>query len=204
MCLHIDSYPAIRSLATPSHAGYYFAVPTVRLANETKPNIAKASFTLTRDEASEIAKALPKLKDYLEEKWAVTRIKIVYRNPCYPDHAQFSIWVDLAKDVTSTVVTLAGTAMSIWVGKKIKDYRKTREKNREGYDMNSRRHKSDTKTFEELNFREQALAMNAAAAQYRKMLNANLRRAEKEGRSVESVRRIRLGLLERIVRDYSK
>jgi len=66
-----------------------------------------------------------------------------------------------------------------------------------------RRHQHDTKTFEELNFKEQALAMNAAAAQYRKMLDANLRRAEADHRSVDGVRNIRLGLLSRIVRDYS-
>ncbi len=70
--------------------------------------------------------------------------------------------------------------------------------------MNTRRHQGDTKNFEELDFKEQALAMNAAAAQYRKMLDANLRRAEQEGRSVATVRRVRLGLLERIVRDYSE
>ncbi len=45
--------------------------------------------------------------------------------------------------------------------------------------------------------------MNAAAAQYRKMIDANLRLAEAENRPVDEVRRIRLGLLERIVRDYS-
>jgi len=66
-----------------------------------------------------------------------------------------------------------------------------------------RRHQNDTKTFEELDFKEQALAMNAAAAQYRKMIVANLRRAEAEQRSVDRVRRTCIGLLERIVRDYS-
>jgi len=65
-----------------------------------------------------------------------------------------------------------------------------------------RRHKNDTRTFEELTFKEQALAMNAAAAQYRKMIDANLRRAEHEGHSVDRVLRTRLGLLERIIRDY--
>jgi hypothetical protein len=70
--------------------------------------------------------------------------------------------------------------------------------------MTTRRHKGDTKNFDELTFKEQALAMNAAAAQYRKMLDANLRRAVEEGRSAPSVRRIRLGLLKRIVADYSQ
>jgi len=69
--------------------------------------------------------------------------------------------------------------------------------------MPMRRHQNDTKTFEELTFKEQALAMNAAAAQYRKMIDANLRRAEADGRSVARVRQTRLGLLERIIADYS-
>lgn len=66
-----------------------------------------------------------------------------------------------------------------------------------------RRHQNDTKTFDELDFKEQALAMNAAAAQYRKMLDAHLRRAEAEERSVDRVRRVGVGLLQRIVADYS-
>jgi len=66
-----------------------------------------------------------------------------------------------------------------------------------------RRHQNDTKTFEELTFKEQALAMNAAAAQYRKMIDAHLRRAEAEGRPAGVVRRVGIGLLERIVLDYS-
>jgi len=66
-----------------------------------------------------------------------------------------------------------------------------------------RRHQNDSKTFEELTFKEQALAMNAAAAQFRKMLDANLRRAAAEGRGVDRVRATRVGLLERIVADYT-
>jgi hypothetical protein len=64
-----------------------------------------------------------------------------------------------------------------------------------------RRHKGDTATFEELDFHGQARAMNAAAAQFRKMLHANLRRAAAEGRNVDDVRRKRLGLLERVLAD---
>ena len=65
------------------------------------------------------------------------------------------------------------------------------------------RQQSDTKTFEESTFKEQALAMNAAAVQYRKMIDANLRRAERELRPVHAVLSVRLELLRRIVEDSS-
>ena len=46
--------------------------------------------------------------------------------------------------------------------------------------------------------------MNAAAAQYRKMIDAHLLLVAKDGnKSVDEVRKIRIGLLERIVRDYT-
>ncbi len=44
--------------------------------------------------------------------------------------------------------------------------------------------------------------MNVAAAQYRKMLGAHVRRAEAEERSLPGVRRVGVGLLERIVAEY--
>jgi hypothetical protein len=65
-----------------------------------------------------------------------------------------------------------------------------------------RRHKGDTKTFEELNFQEQAQAMNMTALQFRKQLAAHLRRANEEGRSPSEVLRSRLQLLERILAEY--
>ena len=68
----------------------------------------------------------------------------------------------------------------------------------------SQRHQNDTKTFEELTFKEQAQAMNMTALQFRKQLNANLRRAGEEGQDVESTLRARLGLLEKILADYSE
>ena len=65
-----------------------------------------------------------------------------------------------------------------------------------------RRHKDDTKTFEELTYNEQALAMNMTALQFRKQLAAHLRRAEQEDRVVEDVLRVRLGLLKKILDDF--
>ena len=68
--------------------------------------------------------------------------------------------------------------------------------------MQSRRHKGDTKTFEELTFQEQAKAMNMTALQFRKQLNAHLRRAEEEDRSRKAVIRSRLGPLKSILREW--
>jgi hypothetical protein len=68
--------------------------------------------------------------------------------------------------------------------------------------MVQRRHKGDTATFEELDFQGQSRAMNAAAAQFRKMLNAHLRRAASERRDIDKIRSSRLGLLERILTAY--
>jgi hypothetical protein len=67
----------------------------------------------------------------------------------------------------------------------------------------ARRHQADTKTFEELTFNQQVLAMNMTALNFRRQLKAHLRRAEEEGRETESVLRIRLGLLEKILADFS-
>ncbi len=69
--------------------------------------------------------------------------------------------------------------------------------------MNPRRHKGDTKTFEELNFQEQAQAMNMTALQFRKQLTAHLRRADEEGRPRDQVVSARLALLQRIVEEYN-
>jgi len=44
--------------------------------------------------------------------------------------------------------------------------------------MNPKRHKDDTKTFEELTFQEQAKTMNMTALQFRKQLKAHLRRPQ--------------------------
>lgn len=69
--------------------------------------------------------------------------------------------------------------------------------------MNPRRHKDDTKTFEELTFQEQAKAMNMTALQFRKQLTAHLRRANEEGRPRGEVLTGRLGLLQRILEKYN-
>ncbi len=69
--------------------------------------------------------------------------------------------------------------------------------------MNPKRHKRDTKTFEELTFQEQAKTLNMTALQFRKQLNAHLRRADEEGRAPQRIVRTRLRLLERIVQDFT-
>jgi hypothetical protein len=68
--------------------------------------------------------------------------------------------------------------------------------------VNHRRHKRDTKTFEEETFTEQAKTMNMTALQFRKQLEAHLRRADNEGRSRDAVLKRRLGLLRNILDRY--
>jgi hypothetical protein len=70
--------------------------------------------------------------------------------------------------------------------------------------MNPRRHKGDTKTFEELSFAEQVKAMNMTALQFRKQLNAHLRRAKAEDRHSDDVLDKRLSLLESILADFPR
>ncbi len=70
--------------------------------------------------------------------------------------------------------------------------------------MNPKRHKRDTKTFEELTFQEQAKTMNMTALQFRKQLAAHLRRAVEEDRDPQSIVRTRLRLLERIMEDFAR
>ncbi len=69
--------------------------------------------------------------------------------------------------------------------------------------MSSKRHKGDTKTFEELTFQEQAKTMNMTALQFRKQLKAHLRRAHADGMSSQRILHTRLQLLERILRDFT-
>lgn len=68
--------------------------------------------------------------------------------------------------------------------------------------MNPRRHKRDSKNFEEETFQEQAKTMNMTALQFRKQLEAHLRRANAEGRERDTVVKSRLGLLQRILDHY--
>jgi len=69
--------------------------------------------------------------------------------------------------------------------------------------MNPRRHKRDTKTFDELTFQEQAKTTNLTALQFRKQLAAHLRRADEEGRASQRIVRTRLRLLERTLKDFA-
>ncbi len=66
-----------------------------------------------------------------------------------------------------------------------------------------RRHKNDTKAFDELTFREQAQAMNMTALQFRKQLNAHLRQVEDPLKREEILDK-RLTLLERIIEDHGR
>jgi hypothetical protein len=68
--------------------------------------------------------------------------------------------------------------------------------------MNQRRHQRDTKTFEQLTFVEQVKAMNMNALQFRKQLEAHLRRADEEGRNRSEVLNTRLDLLRNIISAY--
>lgn len=52
----------------------------------------------------------------------------------------------------------------------------------------TRRHKGDTKTFEELTFAEQSKAINIRLVGLKRSIAAHLRRATSEGRDAEVVR----------------
>jgi len=67
-----------------------------------------------------------------------------------------------------------------------------------------RGHIDDTKTFEELNYAEQARSINAQIIIIEKAINANIRRATKEKRESPIGKRIEQleGLVERLKRKY--
>jgi hypothetical protein len=69
--------------------------------------------------------------------------------------------------------------------------------------MNSRRHKTATKSFEELTFKEQNHAMNRNALEFRKQLTAHVRKAKEEGHCTQKVLTGRLRLLDRIFGHYA-
>jgi hypothetical protein len=69
--------------------------------------------------------------------------------------------------------------------------------------LNARRHKTVTKTFEELTFKEQNHAMNRNALEFRKQLTAHVRKAKAEGRCTKEVLTGRLRLLDRIFGHYA-
>jgi hypothetical protein len=61
---------------------------------------------------------------------------------------------------------------------------------------NRRRYRGDTKTFDELTFKEQAQAINMTAVQLRRQITAHLRRAEQEGRDLHRTHAVYTNLLE--------
>ena len=62
-----------------------------------------------------------------------------------------------------------------------------------------RRHKDDTKDFNELNFGEQARSINAHIVQLQQSIRAHLKRAESEGRDVGRVHEKCINQLWRLV-----
>jgi hypothetical protein len=68
---------------------------------------------------------------------------------------------------------------------------------------NLKRHKTATKSFEELSFKEQNHAMNRNALEFRSQLNAHVRRAKAEGHCTKTVLKGRLRLLDRIFGHYA-
>jgi hypothetical protein len=70
--------------------------------------------------------------------------------------------------------------------------------------LTARRHKTVTKSFEDLTFKEQNQAMNRNALQFRKQLNAHVRKAQAEGRCAKEVLKGRVRLLDRIFGHYAK
>lgn len=70
--------------------------------------------------------------------------------------------------------------------------------------LHPKRHKTVTKNFEELTFTEQNHAMNRNALQFRKQLNAHLRKARAEGHCTKTVLKGRIRLLDRIFGHYAK
>lgn len=55
-----------------------------------------------------------------------------------------------------------------------------------------RRHKSDTKTFEEETYAEQAKTINAAIVYLGKVIKANIKRAKLEGKKIQKINELRI------------
>jgi len=62
-----------------------------------------------------------------------------------------------------------------------------------------RRNGEPTATFEELTFAEQAKSISAATNVLGLMIDSNLRRAEKEGRDVDEIKKKRLDQVRRMI-----
>ena len=65
--------------------------------------------------------------------------------------------------------------------------------------MAKRRHKEDTRTFEELTFAEQAKSIQGQIMVLQRAIRAHVRRAEEEGREPDKVRITCLGQISRLM-----
>ena len=65
--------------------------------------------------------------------------------------------------------------------------------------MGKRRHKEDTRTFEELTFAEQAKSIQGQLMVLQRAIRAHVRRAEEEGREPDEVRITCLGQIARLM-----
>ena len=70
--------------------------------------------------------------------------------------------------------------------------------------MNSKRHKTVSKNFEDMTFREQNHAMNRTALQFRRQLVIHLRAAKAHGRSPKDVLNGRVRLLGRLFESHAR
>jgi hypothetical protein len=70
--------------------------------------------------------------------------------------------------------------------------------------MNSKRHKTVSKSFEEMTFKEQNHAMNRNALQFRRQLAIHLRTAKADGRSTKEVLNGRVRLLRHVFKSHAK
>jgi hypothetical protein len=70
--------------------------------------------------------------------------------------------------------------------------------------MTSRRHKTVSKSFEDMTFKEQNHAMNRTALQFRRQLAIHLRAAKAHGRSPKDVLNGRVRLLKRLFESHAR
>ena len=70
--------------------------------------------------------------------------------------------------------------------------------------LNSKRHKTASKSFEEMTFREQNYALNHNALQFRRQLAIHLRAAKAHGHSPKDVLNVRVRLLKRLFDRHAK
>ena len=91
----------------------------------TANKIAVASFTTTWDEAIALHRALPKLRKQVREAYRIDNLEMRFVNPWGgPNHTEFSLAVELAKDATVAAVG-AVTKWLLDLGKEfLKDYKK--------------------------------------------------------------------------------